>query len=51
MIPIIVHELLHLRERRHNEQFQLLLDRHLPDWKKRRDELNRTPASHATWSC
>jgi predicted metal-dependent hydrolase len=48
---IIVHELLHLRERRHNEQFQLLLDRHLPDWKKRRDELNRTPASHATWSC
>jgi len=46
---IVVHELLHLRERRHNEHFQMLLDRHLPDWKKRRDELNRTPASHASW--
>jgi len=33
---ILVHELLHLIERRHNHRFRVLLDRHLPDWRQKR---------------
>ena len=37
---IIVHELLHLKERHHNKRFYGLLDTYLPEWKKFKDELN-----------
>jgi hypothetical protein len=46
---IIVHELIHLIERHHNERFLSLMNRHLPHWKQLRDELNRLPISHAEW--
>jgi predicted metal-dependent hydrolase len=46
---IVVHEMLHLLERRHNEQFVALMDRHLPTWRSRRNELNRYPISHSEW--
>ncbi len=39
---ILVHELTHLLERHHNERFTGLLDRHLPQWRTLRDELNRS---------
>jgi predicted metal-dependent hydrolase len=46
---IIVHELVHLLERRHNERFSALMDQHMPQWRLLRDELNRAPLGHVTW--
>jgi predicted metal-dependent hydrolase len=37
---VLVHELVHLLERYHNERFYGLLDRYLPDWQQRRSLLN-----------
>lgn len=46
---IIVHELVHLWERQHNEEFRALLDRFLPQWRLYRDELNQLPLGHEAW--
>jgi predicted metal-dependent hydrolase len=47
---IVVHELVHLIERRHNQHFRELMDRHLPQWRMYRDELNRAPLAHEDWT-
>jgi predicted metal-dependent hydrolase len=47
---IIVHELTHLIERRHNDHFVSLMDEHMPQWRLHRQELNSTPLAHETWS-
>lgn len=47
---IIVHELIHLLERHHNDRFLLLMDKHMPQWKFCREELNRLPVSHQFWT-
>lgn len=47
---IVVHELLHLLERRHNDRFTALMDQYLPQWRLTREELNRTPLAHEEWS-
>lgn len=47
---IVVHELLHLIERNHNDHFIALLDEHLPQWRVLRDELNAMPLGHESWS-
>ena len=36
---ILVHELIHLLERHHNERFKSLMDQYLPDWRERRNLL------------
>lgn len=41
---VITHELAHLREPHHGSEFWLLLDRALPGWRTRRDDLSRTGA-------
>jgi len=46
---VLVHEMVHLLERYHNDRFYSLMDRFLPNWKKLKDELNRMPISHADW--
>jgi predicted metal-dependent hydrolase len=46
---IIVHELLHLIERKHNERFIALIDNFLPQWRHLKEELNRMPVGHAEW--
>lgn len=46
---IIVHELVHLLERHHNENFVKLMEQFMPQWKKYREELNRLPAGYAGW--
>lgn len=46
---IIVHELVHLLEPSHNARFTSLMDKHLPNWKQYREELNRIPLSHVEW--
>ena len=40
---VVVHEMVHLLERRHNHRFKSLMDRYLPDWRLYRDELNKAP--------
>ncbi len=47
---ILVHELVHLRERRHNDRFLALMDEHLPDWRQRRATLNAAPLAHDNWT-
>jgi predicted metal-dependent hydrolase len=47
---IIVHELVHLVEIQHNERFVALMDKHLPQWRRHRQELNSAPLGHASWS-
>lgn len=46
---IILHEIVHLKERHHNERFQYYMDTYLPNWKSIRAELNKLPVSHADW--
>ena len=48
---VVVHEMLHLLERAHNDRFRELMDRHLPSWELRRDELNEAPLGHEDWTC
>jgi len=47
---IIVHEMVHLLERHHNEKFLYYMDTFLPNWKQVKTELNKLPVSHADWS-
>lgn len=37
---IVVHELLHIKVRLHNEEYTRLLDRHFPNWRQLKEELN-----------
>lgn len=46
---IIVHEMIHLLERNHNEKFMAYMDKFLPQWRHIREELNRLPVSHVDW--
>jgi predicted metal-dependent hydrolase len=46
---IIVHEMVHLLERNHNDRFTAYMNQFLPQWRLRRDELNRGPLAHETW--
>lgn len=46
---IVVHEMVHLLERHHNERFRDLMDSALPHWRQYRDQLNRAPLSHQSW--
>lgn len=46
---IIVHELVHLVERHHNERFAALMDAHIPQWRQYRAILSRMPLGHETW--
>lgn len=46
---IVVHEMVHLLEHHHNERFTGYMDRFMPGWRMRRDELNQAPLSHEDW--
>lgn len=47
---ILVHELVHLIERHHNERFKSIMDKNLPDWRERRNLLNSLPLAYEDWS-
>jgi len=47
---IIVHEMAHFFERKHNEDFILHMDKFFPKWRSYREELNKSPLSHENWS-
>ena len=46
---ILVHEMVHLLERHHNDRFRELMDRFMPQWRLHREELNRAPLAHEEW--
>ena len=46
---ILVHEMVHLHERHHNDRFVEMMDRLMPTWRLRRKELNRAPLAHEEW--
>lgn len=47
---ILVHEMVHLLERHHNDRFRELMDTFMPNWQWHREELNRSPLAHEDWS-
>lgn len=47
---VVVHEMLHLIEPTHSEQFVVLLDKHYPTWREARAELNEIPLAAEKWS-
>jgi predicted metal-dependent hydrolase len=47
---IVVHELVHLIARHHDDQFQALMDRHLPKWRIARQALYAVPLAHDNWA-
>ena len=40
---VVVHEMAHLLERRHNKRFATIMDKFLPKWRLYKKELNRIP--------
>ncbi len=46
---IVVHELVHLLEAKHNQRFKELMDLYLPNWRYFRDILNSAPLSYSHW--
>jgi predicted metal-dependent hydrolase len=47
---VIVHELVHLLERRHNGDFYHHMDHFLPNWKQIKQELKNFPMGNEDWS-
>ncbi|MBI4302877.1 MAG: M48 family metallopeptidase [Chloroflexi bacterium] len=47
---VVVHEMVHLLERKHGERFTACMDSFMPMWKSCKEELNRSPLSHQDWS-
>ena len=47
---ILVHEMVHLLERQHNDRFTETMDRAMPTWRLHREELSRAPLGHENWS-
>jgi predicted metal-dependent hydrolase len=46
---ILVHEMVHLLERHHNDRFMAYMNRFLPQWKQLKEELNHLPVKHENW--
>jgi len=44
---IIVHEMVHLLERLHNDRFVTYMDEFMPQWRHCQDELNKAPLAYA----
>jgi len=47
---VVVHELVHLLVRGHGAPFIRLMDRFLPDWRRRRAALNNAPLADERWT-
>jgi predicted metal-dependent hydrolase len=48
---VIIHELVHLKERKHNDRFIQLLESAYPKWQEHKDELNRGILGFFEWGC
>jgi predicted metal-dependent hydrolase len=47
---VVVHEMVHLLVRRHNDVFTAYMNEYLPKWRFYKDELNRLPVKHENWN-
>ena len=47
---IVVHEMMHLLERHHNDHFIELMNKFMPQWRMYREELNGSALGHEDWS-
>jgi len=47
---IVLHEMVHLLEPKHNARFIALMSQFMPSWEHHRRTLNRLPVGHATWA-
>ena len=46
---IVVHEMMHLLVRHHDDQFVAQMNRVMPQWQLYRAELNDAPLGHEVW--
>ena len=46
---VLVHELSHLIERKHNDRFIAIMNKSLPHWRSIKAELNAAPLAHEEW--
>ncbi|GAP99872.1 putative predicted metal-dependent hydrolase [Leptolyngbya sp. NIES-2104] len=46
---VVVHELVHLLERHHNDRFKTHMNKYLPQWQRYRDLLNQEPLGDEHW--
>lgn len=46
---VLVHELVHLHEKNHNDRFIALMNQFMPKWRLHRNELNSLPIVHNDW--
>lgn len=46
---ILMHEMIHLIERNHNDQFIAYLNKFIPKWKHYKEELNRSALGYVDW--
>jgi len=46
---VLVHEMIHFLENKHNDSFRKYMDRYYPNWKYIRDELNKNPLAFEVW--
>ncbi len=46
---VLVHELVHLKERHHNDTFRALMTEAMPHWQTQREELNHDPLNYEAW--
>lgn len=47
---LVLHEMLHLLEPTHNARFVALMTQFMPDWRHRKQTLNRLPIGHPAWA-
>ena len=47
---IIVHEMVHMLERNHNDRFKAYMDKFMPNWKVVKDELNELTYESSKWT-
>jgi len=47
---VLIHEICHLVEKKHNDKFVGLMDTHLPKWRMYKDELNKLPLAYEKWN-
>lgn len=48
---IIVHEMTHLLEKKHNDRFKVYMDKFLPRWRQLKQELSQSILSYEHWRC
>ena len=46
---IVLHEIIHLKEREHNKQFYDLLEKYMPTWKEQKQELTDYLIGYSKW--